>query len=82
MCHLTDHINEVPIIQVFKPILVRIMSVGMAVEIMSGGVLRPVLITSILGRCQDTCKDEDKGLTQYSSLLNMKGMIAQPWLVW
>ena len=50
--HSTDGVNEVTTVEVFKPILIQVMSVGPMVEVGSGGVLDPVLITSILKHYQ------------------------------
>ena len=54
MCHLTDGVNEVPLVEVLETILVRIMGVGAMVEIVSQRIFNPILIVSILEqRCQD-----------------------------
>ena len=57
------------------------MGVGMTVEVMSRGVLHSIFIPSILKGGYNTCNNEDEGLTQYSSSLYMKGVMAQPWEV-
>ena len=57
------------------------MRVGTTVELMSRGILNPIFVTSILEEHQNMWNNEGMGLTQYSSSLNMKGVMAQPWLV-
>ena len=44
----TNGMNEILTVEVFKTILVRIMHVGMPVELMGGRVFNPILIMSIL----------------------------------
>ena len=34
MGHLTDGVNKVSMVKVFKPILIRVMGVGMTIEVM------------------------------------------------
>ena len=80
--HLANGMDKILMVEVFETVLVRIMDIGVAIELMSQGILGPIFITSILGRCQNMWNNEGKGLTQYSSSLNMKGVMAQPWLVW
>ena len=77
-CHLTNSMDEIPMVQIFEPILVRIVSVETAVELMSRRVFNPVFVMSILGGYQYTCNSKGQGLTRYSSSLNMKGVTAQP----
>ena len=77
-CHPTDCMDKVLTIEVFETIFIGIMSIGVTVELMSGGVFYPILVMSILGRHQDMYNNWDKTLTQYSSSLNMKGVMAQP----
>ena len=43
-----DGVDEIPTVEVFEPVFIRIMGVGPMVELMSGGVLYPVFIMSIL----------------------------------
>ena len=74
-CHLTDGMDEVVTVQIFEPILIRVMGVRATVELMSRRVLYPVLITSILRNGQNMWNNEDKGLARYSSSLYMKGVI-------
>ena len=80
--HLTDSVNEIPTVQVFEPVLVRIMRVGVTIELVRRRVLNPVFITSVLGAGQNTWNNESKGLTRYSSSLNINGVMACLWLVW
>ena len=79
--HPTNRVDEIPTVQVFEPILIRIVGVGTAVELVGRRVFNPVFIMSILGTCQNTCNDGDRRLTRYSSSLNMKGVMAQLALV-
>ena len=46
--HPTDGMDEIATIKVFEPVLIRVVCVGMAVEIHCRGVLSAVLVTSIL----------------------------------
>ena len=46
--HLTNGMDEILTVKVLKPILIGIVCVGMVVELMSGGIFHPILITSIL----------------------------------
>ena len=46
--HPTDGMNKVPAVKVFKPVLIQVVSVGSAVEVQSGRVLDPILVTSVL----------------------------------
>ena len=52
--HLTDGMDEVSVIKVFKPILIRVMGVGPTMEIGRRRAFNPVLITSILENRQLT----------------------------
>ena len=52
--HSTDGVDEVPMVKILEPILVRIMSVGPPVKVHCRRVLNPVLITSILRNIQYT----------------------------
>ena len=46
--HATDGVDEIVTVQVFKPVLVRVVGVQATVKVHRGRVLDPVLITSIL----------------------------------
>ena len=46
--HPTDGMDEVTAIKILKPILIRVMGVGLTVKVQSRGVLNPILITSVL----------------------------------
>ena len=50
MCHLTDHMDKIPTIEVLEPIFIGAMCVWMMVKLMSRWVFNSVFITSILGR--------------------------------
>ena len=47
--HPADGMNEVPMIEIFKPVLIWVVGVGPTMEVGSGGVLNPVFVTSVLG---------------------------------
>ena len=53
VCYSTDGMDEVTTVEVFEPILVRIMRVGMTVEVMSRQVFDPILVTSVLERTSE-----------------------------
>ena len=59
--HPTDGVDEVAMVEVFKTVLIGIVSVGSTIEIVSGRVLDAILITSILQniRIQGTMKARD-----------------------
>ena len=46
--HMTNRVNEITTVEVFKPILVQVMSVGTAVEVQHRQILLTVLVTSVL----------------------------------
>ena len=52
--HPTDGVDEISVIEIFKPVLVRVMSIGLTVKVSGRRVLDPVLVTSILGHNQIT----------------------------
>ena len=54
MSDAADHMNEVPSVEVFEPVLIQVMSVGAAVKIHRRRVLDPVLVTSVLCNIQYT----------------------------
>ena len=47
--HPTDGMNEVSMIEIVKPILIRVVGVGVAIEIMNRRVFDSVLVMGILG---------------------------------
>ena len=79
--HPTDGVDKITMIEVLKPILVRIMGIGTTIEVVSRRVFDSVLVASILQKCQNMCNGKDKRLTRYSSSLNIKGVMARPALV-
>ena len=46
--HPADRVNEVGTIEVFKPILVRVVGIGTAVELIGRRILPTLLVTCIL----------------------------------
>ena len=66
-CHLTNGVDKIPMVEIFKVVLIRIMSIGAAVEFMSGGVFNTVLIMSILGR--SSAMNGNEGGRTYTVLL-------------
>ena len=46
--HPTDSVDKVAVVQIFEPVLIRVMSVGTTMEVRSQRVFNSVLITSIL----------------------------------
>ena len=57
-CHPTNRVNEVPMVQVFEPILVGIVGVGTMIKVVSQRVFNPIFIMSIPGRRSNTCYNE------------------------
>ena len=53
--------DEVPSVEIFKPILIRVVSVGATVEIMSRRVFNSILVTGILQESQNTCNNKEQG---------------------
>ena len=53
--------DEILTIQIVEPVLIQVVGVGVAVEIMNGGVLHSILVTGILKgvRICVTMKDKD-----------------------
>ena len=47
--YMTNGVNEVPTVEVFEPILIRVMGVGTTVEVVRWRVLTTFLIASVLG---------------------------------
>ena len=47
-CHPTDRVNEVSVIEIFKPILIQVVGVGVTVEVMGRGILDTIFIASVL----------------------------------
>ena len=72
----TNRMDEVSSVQVLESILIWIMSIRATVEVMSQRVFDSVLVMSILWDGQNTWNVEHQGLTQYSSSLYMKGVMA------
>ena len=81
VCHPTDGMDEVPAVQVFKPILIQVMSIGAMIEVMSRGVLDSVFVVGILEMVKTHGTTSMRKLTRYSSSLNIKGVMAQLALV-
>ena len=50
--HLADGMDEIPTIEIFKSILIQVMGIGPTMEVGSGRVFNPILITSILQNSQ------------------------------
>ena len=48
MSHTTDGMNEISVIEIFKPVLIQVVSVGPTMELMSRGVFNLILVMSIL----------------------------------
>ena len=46
--HMAQSMDEVSMVQVVEPILIRVMGVGLTVEVMGRRVLNPILVMSIL----------------------------------
>ena len=74
--------DEVSAVEIFEPVLIQVMSVQTMVKVMDRRILNTVLITSILWNGQNMWDVGHKRLMRYSSSLNIKGVIAQPALVW
>ena len=81
--HPADGMDEVSAIEIFEPVLIRVMGVGPTMEVSGRRVLNPVLIMSVLGN-KISSHDTEPGwlLIRYPSSLNIKGVMAQLVLVW
>ena len=58
LSHATNRMDEVGAVQIFEPVLVRVMSVGLAVKVVGRRILPTLLVTCILQPNQHTCNDE------------------------
>ena len=47
-CHLTNGVDEVSAIEIFKPILIQVMGIRMMIKVVHRGVFNAVLVASIL----------------------------------
>ena len=56
--HPTDGVDEVAAIEIFKSVLVRIVGVGVTIEIVGRRILPTLFVTCILEPDQNTCNDE------------------------
>ena len=70
--HATDGVDEVLTEQIFEPILIRVVSVGMAVEVVRRRVFTTLLITCILRSSQHTCNNGLIGTYAISFLVKHK----------
>ena len=59
--HPADGMDEIPPVQIFKPVLIRIVCIGTVIKLVSRRVFHPVFITSILEGCQNMCNNGDQG---------------------
>ena len=57
MYYPTDSVDEVPTIEIFEPVLIWVVSVGVTVEVMSQRVFNSVLVASILHGRQNLWND-------------------------
>ena len=74
-CHMTNGVDEILTVEIFKTILVRIVCVGTTIEIVGQRVFDSILVVSILEEHQNMCTDRNRELTRYSSSLYMKGVM-------
>ena len=49
--HPADSVNEVLMVEILKPILIRIVGIRAMVELVSQRVFDPIFVTSVLGEC-------------------------------
>ena len=61
MHHITQCMDKVAAVQIVEPVLIWVMGIGVVVEVMSGGVLHSVFITSILRGYQNMRNGEGQG---------------------
>ena len=54
-CHPTNGMDKITTVQVFEPVLIGIMGVGLTVEFVGRGVFNPILVTSVLREYISTC---------------------------
>ena len=76
--HTANRMDEVGVIQIFKSVLIRIMSVGPAVEVIRRRIFTTLLITCILGTNQHTCNEELKGTYSISFFVEHEGSDSPP----
>ena len=68
-----DGVDEVGPVEIFEPVLVRIMGVGTTIEVVSRRVLPTLLVTCILCNIQYMCNDEFKRTYSVSLLVEHEG---------
>ena len=56
--HPVNGVNEIPMIKIFKAILIRVMSIGTTIKVQSRRVFDSVLVASILSNDQHMWNDE------------------------
>ena len=48
--YMAQGMNEIPMVQILKPVLIQVMGIGAPEEVMSGRIFHAFFIMSILGR--------------------------------
>ena len=61
--HPANGVDEVATVEIFKTVLIRIVCIGVTVELMSRGILDPVLVTSVLWDHQNMWNIEYEGVS-------------------
>ena len=61
MSHTTNRMNEAAAVQIFEPVLVRVVGVGAAVEVERQRIFPTFLVMSVLSNIQYTCNLEQEG---------------------
>ena len=62
--HTTDGVDEVAAVEIFKPVLIRVMGVGTTVEVVRRRVFPSFLVTGVLQTKSVHGNDELEGLTR------------------
>ena len=56
--HTTDGMDEVSMVEIFKPVLIRVVGIGTKIELVCRRILPAFLVTSVLWNIQYTRKDK------------------------
>ena len=76
--HTADSMDEVGPVEIFKPVLVRIVSVGLTVKVVRRRILAALLITCILRPNQYTCNEELKRTYAVTFFIKHEGSNGPP----
>ena len=76
--HTTNRVDEVGAVEILKPILIRVVSVGPTVEVIGRRIFTTLLVTCILGSSQHMCNDGLEGTYTISFFVEHEGSNGPP----